>query len=611
MATNIKRSQSLAVSFERRTMCRLDTRTMASGEPIWPIPMKAIGAQNLLTMPGGVTSAGYLHKRGGIRFQLLKWPLRYVIIHKGCVYYFKTSTSSSSQGAFSLNGYNRVMRAAEETTSSNVFPFKVVHVSKKHRTWYFSAASEEERKKWMLALRKEIDRYHEKKETVTDLSDTGSESDSFYDSVERPVNIKYTQNPSEDSWQDQDEDEDDYLQPDGIDAAPTYPIPPVPTHSDRRSLSYLPPSPSVKKSTSDSKDLDVTGSVQKLVTVQNYGSCEPGTKHPPISVSPAVPEVGEPFALADSHKKFSYISEKEGPGARKDNTCFPNSNMAAKNTTLSLLPPQPPIPWKNPAVLLPSNSIGNCETGVSPFIRELHNTVKAESTTPPPVPKNKPVTGVSTPKQSANAPVLPVKPNKSPNAGSSTPPVPPNKPKFIGAGDQSQEVSTSRDEKKQFPLKPPPIQPLSPIVRSPPDGQSFRIPIEPPIMPVRPLVDDRSDSDEDYEKVPLPPTVFVETTESNEVEWMFKAASSGGTPVNGLFCIRNSSKSGKVLVVWDKKTERVRNYRIFEKDNKVYLEPDLSFADIGGLVEHYYENTLPSHETLLLRHAYGCPGSSR
>lgn len=40
----------------------------------------------------------------------------------------------------------RVMRAAEETTSSNVFPFKVVHFRKRNRTWYFSAASEDERR---------------------------------------------------------------------------------------------------------------------------------------------------------------------------------------------------------------------------------------------------------------------------------------------------------------------------------------------------------------------------------------------------------------------------------------------------------------------------------
>lgn len=38
------------------------------------------------------------------------------------------------------------MRAAEETTSSNVFPFKIVHISKKRRTWLFSASSEDERK---------------------------------------------------------------------------------------------------------------------------------------------------------------------------------------------------------------------------------------------------------------------------------------------------------------------------------------------------------------------------------------------------------------------------------------------------------------------------------
>lgn len=41
---------------------------------------------------------------------------------------------------------HRVMRAAEETTSSNVFPFKIVHFCKKHRTWFFSAASENERR---------------------------------------------------------------------------------------------------------------------------------------------------------------------------------------------------------------------------------------------------------------------------------------------------------------------------------------------------------------------------------------------------------------------------------------------------------------------------------
>ena len=44
----------------------------AAEEMHWPVPMKAIGAQNLLTMPGGVAKAGYLHKKGGTQLQLLK-----------------------------------------------------------------------------------------------------------------------------------------------------------------------------------------------------------------------------------------------------------------------------------------------------------------------------------------------------------------------------------------------------------------------------------------------------------------------------------------------------------------------------------------------------------
>lgn len=47
-------------------------RTMSPPEVCWPVPMRAIGAQNLLTMPGGVSIAGYLHKKGGNQFSLRK-----------------------------------------------------------------------------------------------------------------------------------------------------------------------------------------------------------------------------------------------------------------------------------------------------------------------------------------------------------------------------------------------------------------------------------------------------------------------------------------------------------------------------------------------------------
>ncbi|KAJ6622687.1 hypothetical protein lerEdw1_014865, partial [Lerista edwardsae] len=61
---------------------------------------------------------------------------------------------------------------------------------------------------WMSSLRGEIDHYHEKKEAITDLRsalgntdiiDSGSDVDSFYGSVERPININYSQHSTENS----------------------------------------------------------------------------------------------------------------------------------------------------------------------------------------------------------------------------------------------------------------------------------------------------------------------------------------------------------------------------------------------------------------------------
>ncbi|KAK6322657.1 hypothetical protein J4Q44_G00074490 [Coregonus suidteri] len=61
--------ESSAVQTLRRRMSR---RNMTSVEVSWPVPMRAIGAQNLLTMPGGVCHSGYVHKKGGSQFSLMK-----------------------------------------------------------------------------------------------------------------------------------------------------------------------------------------------------------------------------------------------------------------------------------------------------------------------------------------------------------------------------------------------------------------------------------------------------------------------------------------------------------------------------------------------------------
>ncbi|XP_045690591.1 LOW QUALITY PROTEIN: SH3 domain-binding protein 2 [Phyllostomus hastatus] len=548
---------------------------MAAEEMHWPVPMKAIGAQNLLTMPGGVAKAGYLHKKGGTQLQLLKWPLRFVIIHKRCIYYFKTSTSASPQGAFSLNGYNRVMRAAEETTSSNVFPFKIIHISKKHRTWFFSASSEDERKSWMALLRREIGHFHEKKEAPLDtsLSDSSSDSDSFYGAVERPVDISVSPYPTDSEDYEHDDDDDSYLEPDSpedtLTHPPAYPPPPVPVarklafempraHSfTSRGPSPLVPPPPPKRGLPD------TGPAPEDSKRDLLGPrwAEPGLR------VPAVPRrMSDPPMSSLPHP----------PNPRKP-PCFPESGS----------------PGPEPRVPSPGAASRNCDK-----LKSFHLSPRGPPTPePPPVPANKPkflMVAEEAPLREAAKPGLFV-PAVAPRPPALKLPVP---------------------EAAVRPLVLPRLEkPLHPhLQRSPPDGQSFRsFSFE---KTRRPSQDDApqadsggKDSDEDYEKVPLPSSVFVNTTESYEVERLFKTTSPRGEPQDGLYCIRNSStKSGKVLVVWDESSNKVRNYRVFEKDSKFYLEGEVLFVSVGSLVEHYHTHPLPGHQSLLLQHPYGYSG---
>ncbi|KAB0404204.1 hypothetical protein E2I00_003906, partial [Balaenoptera physalus] len=406
---------------------------MAAEEMHWPVPMKAIGAQNLLTMPGGVAKAGYLHKKGGTQLQLLKWPLRFVIIHKRCIYYFKSSTSASPQGAFSLSGYNRVMRAAEETTSSNVFPFKIVHISKKHRTWFFSASSEDERKgltdpqSWMALLRREIGHFHEKKELPPDASDSSSDTDSFYGAIERPVDISLSPYPTDNEDYEHDDEDDSYMEPD----------------------------------------------------------CpEPGKPEERLSRSPPDGQSFRSFSFERPWKPARAGTPQADPGGEDSDEGYEKARPSGA--------PRPQARWAA------AGELGARSTAQSPGSRHR------------------------------------------------------------------------RAASGESPTQTLPLTTLASL------------------------------------QVPLPSSVFINTTESCEVERLFKATSPRGEPLDGLYCIRNSStKSGKVLVVWDETSSKVRNYRIFEKEAKSYLEGEVLFVSVGSLVEHYHTHVLPGHRSLLLRHPYG------
>ncbi|KAG7267552.1 hypothetical protein CRUP_037859 [Coryphaenoides rupestris] len=84
---------------------------------------------------------------------------------------------------------------------------------------------------------------------------------------------------------------------------------------------------------------------------------------------------------------------------------------------------------------------------------------------------------------------------------------------------------------------------------------------------------------------------------------MFNDVSS--PPLDGLYGIRNSgTKTSKVLVVWDVSVGKARNYRLFEEDQRVFLDMDVNFLSLEALVEHYHTHPLPHHSSLCLQRPY-------
>ncbi|XP_018558053.1 SH3 domain-binding protein 2 isoform X2 [Lates calcarifer] len=564
------------------------SRTMSSPEVCWPVPMRAIGAQNLLTMPGGVSTAGYLHKKGGSQFSLMKWPLRYIIIHKGCVYYFKSSTSPSPQGAFSLNGYNRVMRAAEETTSSNVFPFKIVHFSKKHRTWFFSAASEDERRKWMRYLRREIGHYNDRKEAFIP-SDSDSDADSFYGTIEKPMDIKHSDINADDEYveEEDDDDEEDYLKPDG-DSSPThtgrptgpppsYPPPPVPTpfqlRQDSSSGFHKGPPPPVPPQ-------------HRIPTAPLPKKPLPFAPPPSILKDPnKAPPPPLPFA-PHLQKQLSGAPPPPPPNLKRTQNWA--TSVGEPGNDKRDWKPLPAVSVQSPATLpicdqletrlaLNGPAHGPLNTGGS---QSLGNNLMMSNLRKPTVPTHSANIGGSTihPPLSPllktglhNKPVIP----KPPPPGVK-PPLPTAKPKLPGTPFQAS-----------------------------PEGQSFRsigeeVPLESRKKRNLRKPGGGDDSDDDYENVQLPDSVFIDTTETSFVERLFKDGPV--PPQDGLYGIRNSgTKTSKVLVVWDVSIGKARNYRLFEEEDQIFLDSEVTFPNLAALVEHYYSHPLPHHGSLCLQ----------
>ncbi|KAJ6622686.1 hypothetical protein lerEdw1_014861 [Lerista edwardsae] len=368
---------------------------------------------------------------------------------------------------------------------------------------------------------------------------------------------------------DQDEDEE-YLQPDNEDCTkcedqmvlpPAYPPPPVP--------------PMGRMSFSETKVHFFPGKGGVPVLP------------PPPSLKKPLPE-SRPEVFSSMREKL-YFHHRAESSVKSQSTCRQLNQPG---------PPQPPIPpVKKPASLIRiTPGIRLPLPPVSPPAEESGSfkELKLSAQFPPPLPSNKPKLPQGT-ERLANAKVP--RENKP---GLLTPKVPP-RPQMPG----NKPLVLACKPEKALPAGSGSVS----ARRSPPDGQSFRgASFEKPALPSQAHAIEE-DSDDDYEKVELPNSIFVNTSESLEVERMFKSENPTGPPKNGLFCIRNSStKVGKVLVVWDGSTEKVRNYRIFQQDSKFYLEADVSFLNLKSLVEHYGSHVLPSHNSLKLQFPYGYSG---
>nr|XP_020442086.1 SH3 domain-binding protein 2 isoform X2 [Monopterus albus] len=604
-APSVRKKSFARCSKPSTKMCIREQRdfiTMSFPEVCWPLPMRAIGAQNLLTMPGGVSIAGYLHKKGGSQFSIMKWPLRYIIIHKGCVYYFKSSTSPSPQGAFSLNGYNRVMRAAEETTSNNVFPFKIIHFSKKHRTWFFSAASEDERRKWMRFLRREIDHYNDRKEAQMQ-SDSDLDADSFYGTIEKLMDIKHPVDNLEDAYieEEDDEDEEDYLKPDSdcpvpdqpMGPPPSYPPPPVPVvsqlHQDsspglHKCLPPIPPLHKIPTSSLSKKPLPSAPSLSILKDASKGPS-------PPLPFAPHLKKPSPPLPSDNLNKTLpSRASSLEGPRNDKRNWRLLPATLPICEQLETRLGLNGPAHCSLNAVA--NHSLGNNHQ------REMSN---HRSKLNPPSPHSTNTGGA------ARKPVI--SNSLSVNQMSSSCPPPPGYPPL------SPILKTGLHNKPELPKPPlPAVKPQPPatkpkqpgsLLQTSPEGQSFRdeAPSESRRKQDSPKYRRGDDSDEDYENVQLPDSVFINTTETSFVEKLFRDSES--QPQDGLYGIRNSgTKTSKVLVVWDISISKARNYRIFEEEDCIFLESDVTFSSLSALIEHYYSHPLPHHGSLCLQKPY-------
>lgn len=163
MSSTLPSSTSPTLSDDGSRLSSLDIHQQG------PEPFQSMAAQELLK--DNCSKCGWIRKEGG---SFKSWRDRYVILHKGCLYYYNSSDAKTIAGKFSLSGYR--LSPAPEKSSKFPWTFKLVHLQPEKRTYYFAAYSEKEMNEWMDSIASDMSEYcGTERQNITEPTDTGEE----------------------------------------------------------------------------------------------------------------------------------------------------------------------------------------------------------------------------------------------------------------------------------------------------------------------------------------------------------------------------------------------------------------------------------------------------
>ncbi|XP_076105085.1 uncharacterized protein LOC143073426 isoform X2 [Mytilus galloprovincialis] len=84
-------------------------------------------------------------------------PKVYMILSRGCIYYFRNEYCKTASGKFSLFGFNTVARATEVSDGEAMYAFKINHTHpEEFKSYLFACSSEKEMKEWMKCIKEEL-----------------------------------------------------------------------------------------------------------------------------------------------------------------------------------------------------------------------------------------------------------------------------------------------------------------------------------------------------------------------------------------------------------------------------------------------------------------------